>query len=107
MSPIAKLLWSLITIAIAAALKGYLLAYLLNRGEVVAGRALSAVGPVQRSECLLYVEWFADPRQMSLSTGILQPLSTMRSVGLGEWSFLPLEFSVEYLIEYSSTRQGK
>jgi len=27
-------------------------------------------------------------------------------IGLGESSFLLLEYSVEYLIEYSSTRQG-
>ena len=33
--------------------------------------------------------------------------SNSSQVGLGESSFLLLEYSVEYLIEYSSTRQGK
>ena len=28
------------------------------------------------------------------------------ALGLGEWSFLLLEYCVKYLIEYSSTRQG-
>jgi len=36
-----------------------------------------------------------------------QNIAATLRLGLGESSFLLPEYSVEYLIEYSSTRQGK